>query len=266
MSEPSKKPHPLERRPPPSSEPPPTQRPQPAGPPPRLRLAHVLLVGVIVVFLVQQVSPELTAQLMKHNDAIIQGGEYYRLLTMMFLHGDAAHLFFNAYALYVIGLTVERFFGTARFALVYFLGGLGASIASLVFTPQNAIGASGAIFALLGAEGVFFYVHQKLLGQAGRRYLTNIVVIAALNLVLGLASPLIDNAAHIGGLLGGVILAWFIGPRLELHLIRQDAFEEIDAPGMRLVDTNPLERTWPTALLFAGGLALMLFYVILSWS
>jgi rhomboid protease GluP len=179
------------------------------------------------------------------------------------LHADFMHIFFNAYALYIIGFTVERYFGTARFALIYFLGGLGASIASLALTPAPAVGASGAIFAIFGAEGVFFYQHRKLFGEAGRRHLNNLIFVAALNLVLGFASSAssggarIDNWAHVGGLVGGVLLTWFIGPRIQAQFIGS-VTEPAVVNQVNIVDTNPLKRSWPAALAFAILLAVAL--------
>lgn len=275
MSEPPRKrPHPLERlaeSAPPASP----ASPEPAGPrqargiplpTTRPMLAPILLVSLVVIFVAQQLDdPALTHRFMKWNDAIIDDGEYYRLFTVMFLHGSIAHLFFNGYALYVIGFTIEGYFGSARFALVYFLGGLLSSIVSLVLTDAPSVGASGALFALLGAEGVFFYQHKDLFGRAGRRHLSNIIFVAAMNLVLGFASaagstsgPRIDNWAHMGGLAGGVALALFIAPRLRLQLTEPWAGDPIALDRVRIVDANPLRRSWPAVLLFAAGLALAL--------
>ncbi|MBN1284957.1 MAG: rhomboid family intramembrane serine protease [Anaerolineae bacterium] len=250
--------HPLERRP----EPPPP--PQPGAPPPRSFhvptarpvLAPVVLAVIVVIFLLQQADdPEFTIRFMKDNAAILKG-DYYRLFTMMFLHGNADHLFFNGLAIYVIGFRVERLFGLARFALIYFLGGLAGSLASLVFTEGNALGASGAIFAVIGAEMVFFYVHRDIFGNLARQRLNYIIFIVAVELFLGFARPYIDNAAHIGGFVGGAVLAWFIAPRL----VPPDGRPDAGAPALHLVDTNPPDKSWPAALLFAGALALILFF------
>ncbi len=229
-------------------------------------LTYVLLGAIILIFVAQQISSaqqpfpqDLTWRFLKWNEAIIQRGEYYRLFTAMFLHGSIVHLFFNAYALLVIGATVEQLFGTTRFALIYLLGGLAGSIASLVFTPNPSLGASGAIFALLGAEGVFFYTHRGLFGEYARGRVGNIIVVAVINLALGFfAGMMIDNWGHIGGLFGGVVLTWFIGPRLSLE-------QEFIGGPLQVVDRNPLQRAWLAAALFAGGIALALLYVVSSW-
>lgn len=272
MSEPGppRRPHPLERGPAP---PPPPSSPDPQRrriqvPTTRPILTYVLLGVIILFFIVQQASAAqqprpvivdpFTDRFMKANDAIIGNGEYYRLFTAMFLHGSILHLFFNAYALFIIGSSVELLFGTARFAIIYFLGGLTGSIASLVFTPAPSLGASGAIFALLGAEGVFFYFHRDLFGVYGRSRFANIVFVAAINLVLGFAAnSLIDNWGHIGGLFGGLVLAWFIGPRLRINQ------QYIGGP-VEVVDDNPLQRAWLTALVYAVGWVLILLFVVSS--
>ena len=90
-------------------------------------------------------------------------------------------------------------------------------MASYWFSP-NAIsaGASGAIFGLLGALGIFFLLHRRLFGPAGNRMLANIVAVAAINLVLGASFAGIDNFAHVGGLLGGVALGALLTPRYEI--------------------------------------------------
>lgn len=258
MSEPPL--HPLERPPAPRKP----QSPQRSGvrpPTGRPILAPVLLGLIVAVFLVQRANePEFTIRFMKDNQAIRQSGEYYRLLTMMFLHGNADHLFFNGLALYVIGMRVERLFGPVRFGLIYFLGGLAGSLASLVFTEGDAVGASGAIFALIGAELIFFYTHQEIFGQVARQRLNYILFISVMELVLGFVRTYIDNAAHIGGLAGGAILAWFIAPRFIPQLDVAD--EATPHPTVKLIDANPLQKTWHAALLYAGALALGLFLII----
>lgn len=265
---PPRRPHPLERPPAaPPPEPPPPRRVV-SIPTTRPLLTYVLLGVIVLVYGAQQVASAqqgnpfmidpLTARFMKINPSIVHEGEYYRLFTAMFLHGSIAHLFFNGYALYVIGQTVERFFGRERFALIFFLGGLSGSLASLVFTPSASLGASGAIFALLGAEGVFFFQHRHLFGDFGRSRFGNILFVAIINLVLGFAPGTgIDNWGHVGGLFGGLVLAWFIGPRLGLQQTALNGVVEV-------VDENPFQRSWTSALLYAGGLLVMTIFAIVG--
>lgn len=152
----------------------------------------------------------------KVND-LIDRGEVWRLFTAMFLHIGIIHLAVNQYSLYVVGALLERFIGAVRFTVLYVVAGLCGSLASYWFSP-NAIsaGASGAIFGLLGALGVFFLLHRTLFGSAANRMLSNIVLVAAINLALGASFPGIDNWAHVGGLLGGILTGALLVPRYEV--------------------------------------------------
>jgi rhomboid protease GluP len=134
-------------------------------------------------------------------------GQYWRLLTAMFLHGGWLHWAANSWALYQLGTLYEVLFGTKRLALVYFVSGLCASTASALHINTVGVGASGAIFGILGAF-IFSvwrspqYRHQpwtkSLLGQ--------LVFWIIVNLYIGYQFPFIDNVAHVGGLITGLIL------------------------------------------------------------
>lgn len=145
------------------------------------------------------------------------GGEWWRLASAMFLHGSLIHLAINGYALYILGPDVERMYGTARFAAIYMGAGLAGSAASYAFgrISAPAIGASGAIFGLMGALGAFAYSSREVLGDVARRNLRQIAGLAAINLLIGFSLAGIDNYAHLGGLVGGVILGLLLAPRLQ---------------------------------------------------
>ncbi|MEZ4662997.1 MAG: rhomboid family intramembrane serine protease [Caldilineaceae bacterium] len=149
---------------------------------------------------------------MKIN-ALIANGQEWRLFTAMFLHIGAFHLLFNLYALYALGPMVEGYFGHWRFAAIYILGGLGGSVASYAFSANPSAGASGAIFGLAGATTVYFLKYRENFGQRGRAILQNMIVVIAVNLIFGLSTRGIDNWGHIGGLIGGAIVAWGLLPR-----------------------------------------------------
>jgi len=183
-----------------------------------VRVTYFFLGLIILTFIGQFISEQLTgfdlvaAYGEKINEFIAQG-EVWRLLTSVFLHGGILHLLFNAYALYVIGRQVETIYGPLRFSVVYLCAGLAGGVASFLLTPAPSLGASGALFGLIGAEAVFLYRNRKLLGERARRGLQNILFIAFINLAIGLQGAFhIDNWAHIGGLVGGLSLSWFIGP------------------------------------------------------
>lgn len=150
----------------------------------------------------------------KDNQAI-SDGEYYRFVTSMFLHGGLVHILFNAWALYTIGPESERIYGTPRFLALYFLAGLAGGVASYLRSPIPAVGASGAIFGLIGGLAAFYYSSRKLLGEISRQQLGSLITVIMINLFIGFSTPRIDNNAHIGGLVGGALVGWLLAPRLE---------------------------------------------------
>ncbi len=159
---------------------------------------------------------------MKVNELIIQG-QFWRLITPVFLHGSILHLGFNMYALFILGPMLERHYGHGRFLALYLLAGFAGNVVSFLFSPVPSLGASTAIFGLLGAQGVLFYQNRELFGHIARSALINIIVIAAINLIIGL-SPMIDNWGHVGGLVGGTLFAWFGGPILHVEGIHPDLY------------------------------------------
>jgi rhomboid protease GluP len=186
-------------------------------------VTYALIAINCLIFVAGQLYPSAYRQFVNltilYRPAVVENGEYYRLFTSMFLHAGLEHLFFNMLSLFVIGRAIEWVFGWQRFLLVYLLGGLGGSVLFALTLSANGsgLGASGAIFAIWGGEIVWLYRHRNQLGNFAKTQLRNIVMIAALNLFLGLANPMIGTWAHIGGLVGGAALTWWIGPRLEMR-------------------------------------------------
>lgn len=135
-------------------------------------------------------------------NSLISSGEYYRLFSCMFLHAGVIHLAFNMYALVIIGPLVERVYGKKKYIFIYFFSGIAASVFSYVFSPQISIGASGAIFGLLGASLVFSI---KMKERINKGYMYSILSVIVINLVLGFSASDIDNFGHIGGLVGGIL-------------------------------------------------------------
>ncbi|MFV9504919.1 MAG: rhomboid family intramembrane serine protease [Oscillochloridaceae bacterium umkhey_bin13] len=148
---------------------------------------------------------------------LIDLGQYWRLLTATFLHASLVHIFFNSFALYALGPEAERIYGLRRFLTLYFLAGLGGSVASYLFSPNPSVGASGAVFGLIGGLGIFFYFSRAVLGEFGRTQVQSMGAIAAINLLIGLSLPgTIDNWGHIGGLIAGLIVGAALAPRLQI--------------------------------------------------
>src|SRR6187399_874488 len=134
-------------------------------------------------------------------------GEEWRLLTSAFLHFGLLHIALNMFALYQAGGLVERLFGSTRFALIYLLSALSGSVASGWWDPlRNSAGASGAIFGVYGALLAFMVVRRVDLPPSMLRSISSSALLFCLySLVIGVAHPLIDNACHVGGLLGGFV-------------------------------------------------------------
>jgi membrane associated rhomboid family serine protease len=135
---------------------------------------------------------------------LVATGEYWRLITAMFLHVGVLHLLLNSYGLYLFGNLIEGVFGSARFLAIYLVTGFFASAASFAFGEANRIaaGASGAIFGLLGAWLAYNWRRRDLsMAQANVR---GALILIGLNLFLGFRIAGIDNLAHIGGLVAGV--------------------------------------------------------------
>jgi rhomboid protease GluP len=184
-------------------------------------VTYVLLAVTVVIYLLQigtdaLLGFDLPAALGMKINEYIMAGQVWRLVTPMFLHGSPLHIGFNMYALVVIGSGLERRFGHWRFLLLYVMGSFGGNVMSFLISPNPSLGASTAIFGLLGAEMVFFYQNRELFGSGARRALQNVLTVAAINLFIGL-SPGIDNWGHLGGLFGGLIFTWFGGPKLGLQ-------------------------------------------------
>lgn len=162
------------------------------------------IVGICVaVFLVQFTAgfDSVIRSFAMQPLAIGIGNEWYRLVTSMFLHGSILHILFNMYVLVVLGPTLERILGHGRFLLLFLVSGLGGSIASYWLSAPTtfSVGASGAIFGLMGALLV-----------AGRRLrfdVTMVLVLIAINLAIGFIFSGIDWRAHLGGLVTGAALA-----------------------------------------------------------
>jgi rhomboid protease GluP len=155
--------------------------------------------------------------------AIAQGHQYWRLFTSMFLHEGLWHIGFNMYALYLFGYLVEGAFGSRRFLAIYFVSGFLASVTSFAFGPvvELAVGASGAIVGVFGAWIAFNYRRRS--NPLAAANLQWALTLLALNALLPFIIHGIDWRAHVGGLISGVIVGWFmegVGPRALQPVIR----------------------------------------------
>lgn len=142
----------------------------------------------------------------------VAGGQSWRLLTSAFLHSGLAHLSLNMLSLYFLGSFAEAAFGRGRFFAMYVLSGLSGGIAYLYFGGFDvpAVGASGAIFGLLG--GVLGYAARRGTFSWQNPVIRQLVILLAINLFLGASIPNVSNTAHLGGLAGGAAFGWLVAP------------------------------------------------------
>ena len=134
--------------------------------------------------------------------------DYYRIITGGFLHGNLIHLISNCYALFIIGKQVESFYGKKKFLIIYFLSLIMGSLLSMALSENASVGASGAIFGLMGSLLYFGYYYRVYIGSTWK---DNILPVVALNLILGFVIPGIDYLGHIGGLIGGILASMAVG-------------------------------------------------------
>jgi len=170
-------------------------------------LTYILLVINIIMFVILEMNggstnvESLIKLGAKYNPYMIDG-EWWRLISSMFLHIGFLHLVMNMLALYYLGVAVERIYGSTRFLVIYFLAGIAGSLTSFSFSMNVSAGASGAIFGLFGALLFFGMIHKKVFLQTIGR---NIITIVGINIIIGFAVPQIDVGAHLGGLIAGLI-------------------------------------------------------------
>lgn len=141
---------------------------------------------------------------------LVKNGEIHRLLTCVFLHIGIIHLLCNMYSLYIIGKEVENLYGKIKYLIIYLISGIAGSILSVAFSKPDipSAGASGAIFGLLGALLYFGYYYRTYLGATIK---SSVVPVIIVNLIFGFLNPMIDNAGHIGGLIGGILVSMMVG-------------------------------------------------------
>jgi rhomboid protease GluP len=180
------------------------------------------LIGISVFFFLAQMltlylyNVDVVAGWGAKNNYWIEQGQIWRLITPVFLHGGILHIGFNMYALSILGRELERFYGHFRFLVLYLVAGFTGFVVSYLFTSASSLGASTAIFGLLGAYAVFIFRNQAVFGRNSQRVLRNLGQVLLINLIIGL-SPGIDNWGHLGGLIGGAAIGWFGG--IEFRLV-----------------------------------------------
>ncbi len=208
------------------------------------------IIGVLVVVFVLELglgALESRATIIAMGALYRQGvaaGEFWRLLSAPLLHGGVDHLVGNSIALFILGMVCEHAFGRGQFVVLYVLSGLAGSALSVVLSWGPSVGASGAIFGLQGAAIVLFRTQRERLLLRDRRIGFVLLIWAIFTIVGGLTDPYIDNGAHIGGALGGALLARRLHPVVLSPLSPEQA-------------TRARRRVWLVAALMA--------YTLVGW-
>ncbi|CBI23843.3 hypothetical protein VitviT2T_018603 [Vitis vinifera] len=154
-------------------------------------------------------------------NSLIDKGQFWRLATSSFLHANIGHLMVNCFSLNSVGPTVENLSGPRRYLAVYFTSAIASSAMSYWLCKGPAVGASGAIFGLVGSVAVFMMRHRGLVGDS-KESLQHIARVIVLNMVIGCLSKGIDNWGHLGGLLGGLVTSWLLGPAWKYESLSND--------------------------------------------
>lgn len=180
--------------------------------PKKIVVTNILIILNILIFVVANILTKTNIYDVYTNFALnkyfIRQGEIYRLITCGFLHADIIHLFCNMYSLYIIGSQIENFIGKKKYIIVYFISMITGSLLSTLLTNGWSVGASGAIFGLLGSLLYFGYHYRIYLGSVLK---TQLIPLIVLNLGIGIIVPGIDVSAHIGGLVGGLLSTMSLG-------------------------------------------------------
>lgn len=187
---------------------------------------------------------------------LIMDGQWWRLITPVLLHASILHIGFNMYGLNIIGRDLENFYGHFPFLALYLLSGFAGVVLSFLLTESPSLGASTAVFGLLGAQGVFAYRNLRIFPQA-RAALRSILMLTVINLLIGL-TPRIDNWGHVGGLLGGALFAAIAGP---VYKLGRSTVELADGTvELKLKNTTPENRVY-----LASFAVLIVFTFLAMW-
>lgn len=194
---------------------------------PKRRVTDALLVLNVAMYAFQVFNPNFINWGAKINSGVA-AGEWYRLITCTMLHGGPLHLLMNCQALSALGPFVESNSGGLRFTAVYAISGIAGSLFSYWYSAAASVGASGAIFGLGAATAQLLYRHRDRDPRFTSSMLRSLGQSLLINIVIGVSSPRIDNWGHAGGLVGGLIASWLLGPNIK------------QGPDGRMADRPPL--------------------------
>lgn len=175
--------------------------------PKKIVVTKIIIAICVLIYALTYVNSSIL-YLLANNASLVKNGEFYRLITSAFVHANIVHLICNMYSLYIIGSQIESFMGKIKFIIIFLVSAILGNLMSICFSQGFSVGASGAIFGLMGALGYFGYHYRLYLSSVIK---SQIIPLIALNLVIGFMIPGIDNFAHIGGLVGGYFSLMALG-------------------------------------------------------
>lgn len=189
----------------------------------------------------------------------IQGGDWYRLISPVFLHAGLFHIAANTFALILFAPRLEQEFGALAFVATYIVSGVCGVAASYLVSPVLSVGASGAVFGMVGAYGIYLVRNRREFGGQVNRVILNLIFILGINIVFGLVWPGIDQGAHVGGLIAGAAMGFSVSPKRVVHI--EDDFMIFGAPIVR----TRFARARRSSILMAAGAGLLVALFISWW-
>jgi len=196
-------------------------------------IANVAIFGIMVARGMSFLNPDGQTLLNwgANFGPMTMNGQWWRLVTCMFLHFGVVHLGMNMWVLWGLAPLVERLAGKTGFAIAYLASGIAGSIASLAWHPAGiSAGASGAVFGTAGTLLGFVVLRHDSIPEAARnRMLKSMATFLILNLVIGLSAAQIDLAAHIGGFVGGVVCGLILSQPLSEAMFARRKFKDLMA-------------------------------------
>lgn len=182
---------------------------------------YVLVVINVAVFVIQSITTTLNQtdpllELGAFSSKLVLAGQFWRLITAGFLHLSLLHIGLNMYGLYIIGRSLENFFGRRRFVIMYLLGLMAGNVVSFLFNVPVSAGAGAGLMGLLAAYTLFVDQNRFLFGDRAKPMVITALVFVVLNVVLGML-PGMNNIGSIGGMVGGALYAWLAGPLMHLE-------------------------------------------------
>ncbi|XP_059648153.1 RHOMBOID-like protein 10, chloroplastic [Cornus florida] len=205
---------------------------------------NILLAINVLVYIAQTATQGKLLLWGAKINSLIDKGQLWRLATSSFLHANIGHLMVNCYSLNSVGPTMENISGPRRYIAVYFTSAIASSAMSYWLCKAPAVGASGAIFGLVGAFAVFVLRHRDLV-KGSKRDLQHIARVIVLNMAIGILSKGIDNWGHVGGLVGGAATAWLIGPAWRYESPSSDGRRRVFADKAPIFSIINTKRTPP---------------------